>query len=243
MKRKGKLGFFKSPLRFVFLISPFFLLLFCRNKAIETATLKKSIETKYSPLAFITPIDTIEDLSIKNIINLKSGNDSIHKFVYENQFSYILLQKKVKDWWDYYPYLEMGTIKHPINKELIPSPGIVLSCTKYKLNSNENLIFFYYFGDYVSSSRPKPDLIIARFDIKSHKWSIAFSGNHFEYKKEDFGEHKGSYYFLKDSGWNNIDVYKYSNGSFRKDGVRKIMLKDSADTGIRYIDWNNTYWP
>lgn len=243
MKRNTALFFFENHIRFIFLIFSFFLLLFCRNKAVDNNIIKKPSETEYSPLAFINPIDTIEDLIIKDSIALKSGNDSIFKFVYENQFSYVLLQKKVKDWWDYYPYLELGKIKYPINKELIPSPGVVLSCTKYKLNSSESLIFFYYFGDYVNSTRPTPDLIIARFDVKSSKWSIAFSGNHFEYKKEDFGKHKGNYYFLNDSGWEDIDVYKYSNGSFKKDGVRKIILKDSADTGIRFIDWNKTYWP
>ena len=48
------------------------------------------------------------------------------------------------------------------------------------------MIFFYYFGDMVSSTRLTPDLVISKFDRKSKKYNVIFSGNHFEYKTEDF---------------------------------------------------------
>lgn len=242
MKNKTSTRVAQKNIFFVLLFLPLFLLLFCKNKTIEFVRLDKRTKKEYNPEVFINAINKVEDLVVKDSLKYKINDDSIHKFIYENKFNYVLLQKKTHDWWDYYPYLEIDAIKYPINKEYIPSPGVVIACAKYKLDNNEDLIFFYYFGDYVNSTRPTPDLVVTRFEYNSKKYSVVFAGNHFEYKKEDFGEYKGSYFFLNDHGRENIDIYKYTNGRFERDITRKIVLKDSAETGIRFINWDKTYW-
>ena len=228
---------------FTFFTSICFLLLFCKNGVAELVSSSKKEKILYHPAIFLKPVKEIDSMEVKETFDYKKNTDSIHKFSYGDGFNYVLLQKKVKDWWDYYPYLDLNNLKHPINKEYIPSPGLVICCVRYRLSPDEDMIFFYYFGDMVSSTRLTPDLVISKFDRKSKKYNVIFSGNHFEYKTEDFGEYKGNFYFLNDYGRERVDVYKYMKGRFEQDATRKIILKDSSGVGVRFVDWDKTLWP
>jgi hypothetical protein len=230
---------------FIALVCLAFLPFSCVKQSFESRVSKGSsiIDQHYSPVFFLTPISESFGLSIQQTSNVKNKQDSIHTFVYDPGFAYVLVQKKMRDVYNYYVYLELNGKRYPMNDGFIPSPGLVLNCVKYKLNSLESLVAFYYWGDYVNTSRPSPDLMIALLNHQTKKWTLAFAGHHFEYKKEDIGIYKDQVYFLNDLGREKINVFKLTDGRFKPDLTRKIMLRDSAETGIRFIDWGRTKWP